>query len=100
MLTLRYIRIISSPEEPATTAGERGKPEARAGGRTVRCSCTRQDARPGSRRRYAKRFETRTVVRCCHEGRTKSFDGALPATLRDAAARSRKGVLRSGYAPL
>ena len=57
-LPLRYIQVISSPDEPATTSRETKDDEARAGTGWPGAQTTRRDDLPGSDGSYSKRLQT------------------------------------------
>ena len=57
-LPLRYIQVISSPDEPATTSRETKDDEARAGTGWPGGQTIRRDDLPGSDGSYSKRLQT------------------------------------------
>ena len=87
-LPLRYIHVISSPDEPVTTSRETKDDEAHAGDGQPRCSNHCGGTRSGVEWALREAVANATVDRCCHEGRTQ--------VLRWCATCSPQGMRRRG----
>jgi hypothetical protein len=87
-LPSRYIQVISSPDEPATTNRETKDDEARAGSGQPGAQTTVAGRHSGVERALLDAVANATVDRCCHEGRTR--------VLRWCATCNPQGMRRRG----